>query len=211
MALPAPGSAAAADDDDAPSKYTSFLHMHCQTFHAPVVLPVERSSEHALHSPRLVASLSPDHLDDGHGLHDVSPLASWYFPGSHMTHNPGLLGFPYLPKSHVSQDMAPLFVVSPRAHCKHFFGASSAPRRQPPGQSLQCSPLMSLNCPAPHAVHLALPFVYDDWPASQSEHTDALALSLTLPCTHWKHACSPVSLPNCPGRHGRQDAWPVLS
>ena len=68
-----------------------------------------------------------------------------------------------------------------------------------------------LYCPAPHDVHLALPFVSDDWPASQSEHIVAFWSSLTFPTSHSWHAGMPVTFPNHPGKHGRHDAWPSAS
>jgi hypothetical protein len=70
---------------------------------------------------------------------------------------------------------------------------------------------MLLYRPAPHAVHLALPTESDDWPALQWEHPVAFWSSLTFPMSHSWHACMPVTFPNHPGKHGRQDAWPSAS
>ena len=76
---------------------------------------------------------------------------------------------------------------------------------------MQSSPFMLLYCPAPHDVHLALPFESDDQPASQSAHKVEAWVSLTLPIAHLWHCNMPVVLPNSPGKHGRQDAALVES
>ena len=69
---------------------------------------------------------------------------------------------------------------------------------------------MLLYLPAPHDVHLALPFESDDLPVSQSVQLVDLEISLILPTGHLWHSSSPVSLPNSPGKHGRHPACPGL-
>ena len=75
---------------------------------------------------------------------------------------------------------------------------------------MHTAPGTLLYLPAPHAAHLALPFVSEDWPASQSEQFQDPEFPLTLPAAHLWHAfVMPVSLPNSPGKHGRHEAWPI--
>ena len=70
---------------------------------------------------------------------------------------------------------------------------------------------MLLYCPAPHEVHLALPFESEDWPALHCVQLVDFDVSLTVPIAHLWHSSRPVSLPNSPGKHGRQDAALVES
>jgi hypothetical protein len=53
---------------------------------------------------------------------------------------------------------------------------------------------------------LALPSELEDCPALQCEQLVDCATSLILPTAHFEQECSPVSLPNSPGKHGKQNA-----
>ena len=71
---------------------------------------------------------------------------------------------------------------------------------------MHSTPETLLYCPAPHDVHLALPFESEDCPASHKEQFVDFGVSLTLPIGHLWQDNRPVSLPNSPGKHGRHEA-----
>ena len=81
-------------------------------------------------------------------------------------------------------------------------------RYRPLAQSLHSTPETLLYCPAPHDVHLALPFESEDCPASHKEQFFEPATLLTLPGSHSVQLFMPEARPNSPGRHGRQNGLP---
>jgi hypothetical protein len=71
------------------------------------------------------------------------------------------------------------------------------------------TPVALLNCPAPQDVHLALPFESENCPAAHKEQLVDCGVSLTLPIAHMWQDCMPVSLPNLPGMHGKQNDFSI--
>jgi hypothetical protein len=80
----------------------------------------------------------------------------------------------------------------------------------PTAHFVHSRPDMLLYFPGPHFMHLALPFVFEEWPALQSEQLVWAEELLTLPTMHLGQSfAKPVTFPNSPGRQGKHVAFPV--